>query len=191
MPRQAHENPFRRTILSTGNSARLRASNAPTSRRTLVSGSCPRPPAMQTLHPSRAARTARRGFSLAELMVVIVIIGLLATMVVPNVLSRLFTAQTGVARSEIYSIKSALDQFAIENGGVYPESLEALVTPDANGNTFLGSEKLPKDPWKNPYQYEPPQYNNNKILLYSLGKDGAPGGEGENADIYWDADEEE
>ncbi len=144
---------------------------------------------MKTLHLS--AHRLRRGFSLAELMVVIVIIGLLATMVVPNVLDRLMKAQGGVVKGELSAIKSALDQFAIENGGRYPDSLEALVTADENGHRFLDRETIPKDPWGMEYQYESPAYTGEtKPAIYSLGKDNAPGGEGDNADIYWGAEKE-
>ncbi len=89
----------------------------------------------------------KSGFSLAELMVVIVIIGLLATLVVPKVLRNLFVANVGKAKADIVQISSAVDQYAIENNGRYPESLEVLVTPDENGFTYLSQETVPKDPW--------------------------------------------
>lgn len=131
----------------------------------------------------RLTAPARGGFSLAELMVVIVIIGLLATLVVPNVMSRLFTSQVGKAKADIVAIVNALDQFAVENNGRYPDSLEALVTPDSNGNTYLNQEVVPKDPWKNEYGYEPPGAGQSKPRVFTMGADGVPGGEAKDADF--------
>jgi len=129
----------------------------------------------------RAARTA--GFSLAEMMVVIVILGLLATLVVPNVIDHLKRAIRQKATTDITTIAKAIDSYAIVNGGRYPESLEALVTPDENGATFLDRRKLPKDPWEAEYMYEIPHGDERRPEVYSYGKDGVPGGEGEDADI--------
>ena len=134
------------------------------------------------MNPNQTTRPARRGFTLAELMVVIVIIGLLATLVVPNVVKRLFKAQRTKASADISAISQAVDLYLIENNGTYPESLEALVTPDENGESFLKQEVVPKDPWGNEYYYEPPA-GGSKYRIYSYGKDGAPGGEGDDADI--------
>lgn len=135
------------------------------------------------LHRNTTARGSRAGFSLAELMVVIVILGLIATIVVPNVLDRFTFAQKKIAEMDIGSLDSALDTYAIENGGKYPDSLEILVTPDENGRTFLKNKtSIPLDPWGNPYLYEPAQGGSlPKIISY--GKDGQPGGEGDDADI--------
>jgi general secretion pathway protein G len=127
-------------------------------------------------------RTA--GFTLAEMMVVIVILGLLATLVVPNVLKRLGTAMTGKVKADITTITSSLDDYAVANGGKFPDSLEALVTPDVNGHTYLkGLKTIPLDPWKNEYLYEPPSPGRPNPRVYSLGKDGQQGGEGDDADI--------
>ena len=145
---------------------------------------------MKTLKQLRRTRSQEAGFSLAELMVVIVIIGLLVTLVVPNVIQRLGFAQRSKAEVDIQSIASALDEYAIMNGNKYPESLEELVTLDENGNTFLKARKLPLDPWKNEYLYDPPGPGENRPRVYSYGKDGVPGGEGDDADIdNWDDDE--
>jgi general secretion pathway protein G len=130
------------------------------------------------------SRRLRAGFTLAEMMVVIVILGLLATLVVPNVLKKLSDAFKGKLKSDIVAISSALDEYAINNSGKYPDSLEALVTPDLNGNTYLRSTKLPTDPWKNEYQYEPPRPPSQpRPRVFTLGKDGQPGGEGDDADV--------
>lgn len=125
----------------------------------------------------------RAAFTLAELMVVIVIIGLLATLVVPNVMKKLFVANKTKAKADITAIVNAVDSYGIENAGRYPDSLEVLVTPDENGFTFLKGEAIPKDPWGYEYGYEPPSAGNQKYRVYSNGKDGVPGGEGDNADI--------
>lgn len=129
------------------------------------------------------ARAARAGFSLAELMVVIVIIGLLATLVVPNVISRLFTSQVGKAKADITAIVQAIDNYVVDNGGVFPDGLEALVTPDENGNTYLKGERVPRDPWKHEYLYEPPTAGQPTPRVYTLGADGVPGGEGKDKDF--------
>ncbi len=130
------------------------------------------------LHRARA--TARAGFSLAELMVVIVIIGLLATAVVPKLMDRLGEANWGKAKSDISGINQALTQYAVNNGG-YPDSLEALITPDSNNKRYLDLKAVPKDPWGNEYMYEPPMGGEDPRII-CLGADGAPGGEGDNAD---------
>ncbi|MBK7644018.1 MAG: type II secretion system major pseudopilin GspG [Planctomycetes bacterium] len=137
------------------------------------------------MKPNLQPRRARRGFTLAEMMVVIVIIGLLATLVVPSVIQRFFTAQKTKAAADISAITQSLTEYAMQNSGKYPESLEALVTQDENGHCFLEgyNGKIPKDPWRFEYQYEPPQQGHPQPRVYSMGKDGAPGGEGEDADI--------
>jgi len=137
---------------------------------------------MQT-QATRPARAANAGFSLAELMVVIVILGLIATIVVPNLLDRFTFAQKKKAQMDIGALESAIDTYAIENNGRYPESLEILVTPDEHNRTFLkGFTSVPLDPWRNPYLYEPPS-NGRDYKVISYGKDGSPGGEGDDADI--------
>jgi len=127
-------------------------------------------------------RTARAGFSLAEIMVVIVIIGLLATLVVQKVVPMIFKAGTQKAKSDIRSISEAVKIYAIENNGRYPESLEVLVQEDEKGFTILEGESVPKDPWGFEYFYEPPVTGDN-FIVGSYGKDGAAGGDGENRDI--------
>jgi general secretion pathway protein G len=136
-----------------------------------------------TLQRRRAALGARAGFSLAELMVVIVIIGLLATLVVPAVIRNLFVANEGKAVSDITTIESAITQYIIENNGRSPDNLEALVTPDDMGMTYLDQTTVPTDPWGNEYGYEPPQSGQPKPRIFTLGADGAVGGENENRDI--------
>jgi general secretion pathway protein G len=137
------------------------------------------------MNPNIQPRRARRGFTLAEMMVVIVIIGLLMTLVVPNIIRRFFQAQSVKAKADIVAIVGSLDEYAINNSGKFPDSLEPLVTPDTNGHSYLEgyNGKIPKDPWKNEYQYEPPQPGHPHPRVISYGSDGAPGGEGEATDI--------
>lgn len=125
----------------------------------------------------------RAGFTLAEMMVVIVILGLLATLVVRNVMKNLSSAMGGKAQSDIVAIESALEEYAINNSGRYPDSLEPLVTPDVNGHTYLKGTQLPKDPWRNEYQYEPPGPGQPLPRIFTLGKDMQPGGEGDDRDV--------
>lgn len=135
----------------------------------------------------RKQRTLQAGFSLAELMVVIVIIGLLVTLVLPNVIQKMAVAQKGVARADITSLDQALSEYAIRNGNRYPDTLDVLVMPDENGYRYLNKSKLPLDPWKGEYVYESPRPGEPRPRVISYGKDGAPGGEGDNADIdNWD-----
>jgi len=134
---------------------------------------------MKTNHLLRR-RGPRQGFSLAELMVVIVILGLLATLVAQNVIPMLFKANVTVVKNDISQICSAIDNYLINNGNKPPENLEVLVTPDENGHTYL--KNLPADPWKNDYQYEPP-VGTKPYRVICYGRDGAPGGEGEDADF--------
>lgn len=139
--------------------------------------------AMQLQHASKHVSRAKSGFSLAELMVVIVILGLLATLVVPNVIKQLFTASATIAKSDLSSISSAIDTYAIEHAGKFPERLEDLITPDENGHSYLkGYKSVPKDPWKNEYVYEPAQ-GGQPYRVVSFGRDGQAGGEGEDRDI--------
>ena len=128
-------------------------------------------------------RHARAGFSLAELMVVIVIIGLLATLVIPNVVARLFTGQVGKAKADIIAIEQGLNQYAIQNGGRFPDNLEALVTADENGNTYLDRDSVPKDPWGNEYVYEAPGPGRPKPVVKTYGADGVQGGEAKDRDF--------
>ena len=131
----------------------------------------------------QAARARRAGFSLAELMVVIVIIGLLGTLVVPNVLERLTFSYVQAAKTDIGSIESALTEYAIRNNGTFPETLDALVTQDEQGHKLLDMDRVPTDPWGNEYIYEPPGGGQPNPTVRCLGKDGLPGGEGDDQDF--------
>lgn len=86
-------------------------------------------------------------------------------------------------RADILSINDALMQYTILNDGKYPDSLVVLITPDANGKAFLAGNKVPLDPWGREYHYQPPADGNPNARIYTYGKDGKPGGTGEDADI--------
>lgn len=138
---------------------------------------------------------SERGFTLIEIMVVVVILGILAALVVPNILGNVDTARATAARQDIRAIESALDMFRLDNFA-YPttqQGLEALVTQPADPsirNWRQGGylKKLPKDPWGNPYQYLNPG-THGEIDIFSLGADGQQGGDAINADIgNWELD---
>jgi general secretion pathway protein G len=131
-----------------------------------------------------------RGFTLIEVMVVIVILGILAALIVPKVMSRPDEARIAATRQDIGSIIQALKLYKLDNMR-YPtteQGLEALVKkptsapipPNWKGNGYL--EKLPKDPWGNRYQYLQPGLRGD-IDVISTGADGTAGGEGSDADI--------
>jgi general secretion pathway protein G len=132
-------------------------------------------------------RRLQDGFTLIELMVVILIIGLLATIVVQNLRSATDKAKRVKAQADISQIKSALDRYYLDAGS-YPTSdqgLPALIAAPTSGNDpkdWGGPyiERIPLDPWGHPYLY---QSNGNEYLLKSFGADGVEGGEGKNADI--------
>lgn len=132
-------------------------------------------------------RHSQSGFTLIEIMVVVVIIGILATVILPNVLGRADQAQETKAKADIRQLESQLALYRLDNFN-YPstaQGLQALVTNPGGGGNWRGYiKKLPKDPWNNDYQYlNPGQKNPQGIDIFSFGADGAPGGEGRNADI--------
>jgi general secretion pathway protein G len=131
---------------------------------------------------------AERGFTLIELMVVVVIIGVLAALIVPNVLDRTDDARVTAARTDVNNLVQALKLYKLDNQR-YPaadQGLEALVRKPATGtippNWKPYLDKLPADPWGRPYQYVNPGVKG-EIDVFSYGADGQAGGEGKNADI--------
>lgn len=135
-------------------------------------------------------RTHQRGFTLLEVMVVVVILGILAALVVPKIISRPDEARTMAARQDIASLLQALKLYRLDNQR-YPtteQGLEALVSrPTAspvptNWKTGGYVERLSKDPWGNPYQYLNPGLRG-EVDVFSFGADGTRGGEGSDADI--------
>lgn len=138
----------------------------------------------------RIAARGQRGFTLLEVMVVVVILGILAALVVPRIISRPDEARVVAAKQDIASLMQALKLYRLDNQR-YPateQGLQSLIArPTAApvpSNWKAGGyvERLPKDPWGNPYQYLNPGVRG-EIDVFSLGADGAPGGEGNGADI--------
>lgn len=140
------------------------------------------------------SHAASRGFTLIEIMVVVVIMGILAALVVPKLMGRTDDARIIAAKQDIATIMQGLKLYKLDNQR-YPtteQGLQALITkpttgPGANGWKTGGYlDKLPKDPWGNPYQYLSPGIKGD-VDVFSLGADGQPGGTGNDADIgSWD-----
>lgn len=135
-------------------------------------------------------RSLQHGFTLLEIMVVVVIIGILAALVMPKIISRPDEARVIAAKQDIASLLQALKLYRLDNQR-YPKTeqgLQALVTQPATApippNWKVGGyiERLPKDSWGNPYQYLNPGVHG-EIDVFSYGADGAPGGDGNDADI--------
>lgn len=140
----------------------------------------------------RRFRPASRGFTLIEIVVAVAILAILASIVVPRVLGRVDDANVAKARTEISVLGSALNLYKLDNFA-YPSSdqgLQALVaqpggSPEARNwraGGYLEGGRVPKDPWGRDYQYLSPGQRG-EFDVYSLGRDGRPGGEGVDADI--------
>ena len=135
-------------------------------------------------------KSRQGGFTLLEVMVVVVIIGILAALVVPKIISRPDEARAIAAKQDVASLMQALKLYRLDNQR-YPsteQGLQALAARPAtapippNWKTGGYLERLPKDPWSNPYQYLNPGLHG-EIDIFSFGADGALGGEGNDADI--------
>ena len=134
-----------------------------------------------------ARRCRQAGFTLLELLIVVIILGLLAALVGPRLFGTLDKAKKQVAKTQIEQLSAGLDLFRLDVGR-YPttdEGLEALVNPPEGMERWNGpymEKGIPKDPWDREYIYISPGEHGEYDLI-SLGLDGEPGGEGENADI--------
>ena len=141
-----------------------------------------------SLPSKRFAPRRVQGFTLIELMVVLVIIGVLGALIVPNVLDRAAGARVTAARTDVNNLMQALKLYKLDNQR-YPSSeqgLKALVVKPTTGaippNWKPYLDKLPNDPWDHPYQYANPGVKG-EIDVYSFGADGQIGGEGNDAEI--------
>jgi general secretion pathway protein G len=145
---------------------------------------------MTLLQSMRAPRRAKRlrGFTLLELLVVILIIGLLTGIVAPRLVGQISKSEATAARAQIDAIDKALQAYRIDTGR-YPnpsQSLAALVTAPSDEPRWRGPYlrgAVPLDPWGNAYQYRAPGTGGKDFDLLSLGRDRMPGGSGDDADI--------
>lgn len=141
------------------------------------------------IFPAPSARLRQRqatqhGFSLIEIMVVVVIMGVLAALIVPNVIGRPDQARVVAARQDVSTLMQALKLYRLDHGR-YPASppgLQALLGSAENPSAPRYLDHLPDDPWGNPYHYLNPGVRGN-VDIFSLGADGRTGGEGHDADI--------
>ena len=133
-------------------------------------------------------RKSNSAFTLIELMVVILIIAILAALIVPNIANKASDAKRAKATADISELASTLSQYKIDNDK-YPtteEGLNALRVQPSDAPTWHGpytTKDIPTDPWGNAYNYEAPGPNGEDFVIVSYGADGAPGGDGNNADI--------
>ena len=148
-------------------------------------------------HQRAGGSQQARGFTLIEIMVVVVIIGLLAALVVPNLMGRVGQASVTKAKADVQAIETALTMYKLDNFN-YPSSAAGLLalvqkpSDDSAPNWRSGGylKRIPKDPWGNEYQYSQPGTHGGEFDLYSFGADKQQGGEGENADIgNWNLDQ--
>jgi len=140
-----------------------------------------------------AKRRNQRGFTLIELMIVIVIIGILATLLIPRIMERPEEARRIKAKADIKTIESALKLYKIDSG-TYPtteQGLEALIKKPETSPVpkkwreggYLEGNAVPKDPWSNAYYYTSPGPDGRDYEIISYGNDGEPGGTGRDADV--------
>ena len=142
-------------------------------------------------------RSSQRGFTLIEIMVVVVILGILAAVVVPRIMDNPGKARVAKAKQDIRQLESALELYKLDNFN-YPstqQGLDALVSKPSGDpqpkNYKQGGyiKSLPKDPWGNPYQYLSPGVKG-EVDIFTLGADNQPGGDGEAADVgNWNLDQ--
>ncbi|MFT0531432.1 type II secretion system major pseudopilin GspG [Castellaniella hirudinis] len=129
-----------------------------------------------------AAARSQRGFSLIEIMVVVVIMGVLAALIVPNVMDRPDQARVIAARQDVASIMQALKLYRLDHGR-YPTAEQGLAVLAARQDDRTAyMDRLPVDPWGAPYQYLNPGVHG-EVDVFSLGADSAPGGEGNDAEV--------
>jgi general secretion pathway protein G len=152
---------------------------------------------MKTLSSRIDSLPNSKGFSFIEVMIVVVILAILATLLIPRVMGRTEDAKRAATKAQIANMESALQLYKLDNGNVpsTEQGLKALVERPSSGpaapNWKAGGylPKVPVDPWGFPYKYTTPSTQGGEFEIISFGADGNPGGEGKNADIVsWDLD---
>jgi general secretion pathway protein G len=132
-----------------------------------------------------------RAFTLIEMLVVILILSILAALIIPRLVSRTSDAKIAAAKSDIATLSSLLQQYRVDNDK-YPtteDGLQSLRVQPSDAPNWKGpylTKDLPMDPWGNPYVYQSPGPSGQDYSIISYGADGAPGGDGDNADITSD-----
>jgi general secretion pathway protein G len=146
---------------------------------------------MRDIRSTRSSRSFARedGFTLIEIMAVVLIIGLLSTLVGVAIIPQIDKARVNTAKTQIKMLDGALETYRMDNSR-FPtteQGLRALIAPPPearNQTSYLRERQVPADPWGNPYQYEAPgQHNRDAYDLWSFGADGVPGGDGTDADF--------
>jgi len=142
---------------------------------------------MKQLKLKNKANHNNKGFTLVELLIVMVILGLLSAIVAPRMFSKVSSAKVGTAKAQMQVLATALDSYRLDIG-YYPETLAELVSSSEeswDGPYF--PKAIPQDPWKHDYQYSRVTDENTGegFSLKSLGRDKKPGGEGEDADVEY------
>ncbi len=142
---------------------------------------------------TRSTLNGKMGFTLIELMIVVVIVGILATLLIPRIMERPEEARRIKAKTDVRTLEGALKLYKLDTGS-YPtteQGLQALlIKPEMNPipkkwreGGYLESKTLPKDPWGNPFYYISPGPEGRDYVITSYGADGEPGGTGKNADV--------
>ncbi len=141
-----------------------------------------------SIQPGAHSRSRQQGFTLIEIMVVVIILGILVSLIAPNIFGVLDDAEVTATRVQMRNLEVALDTYRM-NHSRYPtteEGLEILVNPPGRDRGYIDS--IPKDSWDNEFQYRAPGEKGD-YDIFSLGRDGQEGGEGLDADIgNWQAD---
>jgi general secretion pathway protein G len=125
----------------------------------------------------------RAGFTLIELLIVIVILGLLLSLVAPTMFSKVSSSQRKTAMAQMHMLSTALDTYRLDLGEYPPTLAELRSSTKTDWDGPYLPRDVPHDPWGNPYVYAVPGENGQPYTLKSYGKDGRPGGEGDNADV--------
>ena len=146
---------------------------------------------LQHLSRSRRLSGSSRGFTLIEMLVVILILAILAALIIPRLVGRTSDAKIAKAKSDIATLSSLLQQYRLDSDR-YPTTEEGLMALRVRPSSARGwkgpytTKDIPLDPWNNPYVYQAPGPDGQDYLVTCYGADGAPGGEGDAADITSD-----